>query len=58
MTATVYAIALAVVWLAALAWPKEPGSFANIFLAGAFMRVMPIILFAATAFDLFRWSIS
>jgi hypothetical protein len=53
MTATVYAIALAVVWLAALAWPKADGSFANIYLAGAGKLLIPWIMCLAVGFDLF-----
>jgi len=57
MTATVYAIALAVVWLAALAWPKADGSFANVFLAGAFKIMMPFVFIAAAGFDFFAWTL-
>jgi hypothetical protein len=57
MNATVYAIALTVIWLGALAWPKADGSFANTYLAGAFKLVMPWVLCLAVAFDLCMWSI-
>lgn len=54
MTATIYATALLIILVIAIAWPKEPGSFANLFFAMIFIRVMPIVFVIAIIFDLFR----